>query len=85
MTSAKKSTVQVMPAHGGAATTSSKKNSMLAISTLRKETLCNPLVSEITGKELFKQQIDRKKTSIQAPTMLPTHLMHKHDQKSNKL
>ena len=85
MTSAKKSTAQVMPAHGGAATTSCKKHPMLASSTLRKETLGNPLVSEITGKELFKQQIDRKKTSIQAPTMLPTHIMHKHDQKTNKL
>ncbi len=83
MTSAKKSTAQVMPAHGGAATTSCKKHQMIMSSTLRKEALGNPLISEITGRELFKQPIDRKKASIQGPSMLP--IMNKHDHKSNKL
>jgi hypothetical protein len=54
MTSAKKSTVQAIPNHGGAATTANKKNISIFNSTNRKEQIGNPLISEITGRELFK-------------------------------
>jgi len=53
-------------------------------STHRKDTIGNPLISEITGKELFKQPIDKKKTSMPSSTIMPISLINKLDSKLSK-